>query len=226
MTGWQDIEAEVLRRIHARDWPPGSAIPHEAALAVEFGVARATVNRALQSLAEAGWLDRRRKAGTRVALHPVRKATLVIPIIRAEIEATERVYGYRLLDRRMAVPQDHVARHLRLVTPLLHVAALHMADAAPYAHEDRWINPGAVPQVMAVDLSVDNANEWLVANAPFTHGDYAIAAVTASAQMALQVGADHGTALVTVERSTWNGEVPITWVRLTFAPGHRIRAAF
>ena len=94
MTGWQDIEAEALRRIHARDWPPGSAIPHEADLAKEFGVARATVNRALQSLAEAGWLDRRRKAGTRVALHPVRKAVLSIPILRTEITDLGFHYGY------------------------------------------------------------------------------------------------------------------------------------
>lgn len=32
----------MLRRIRARDWPPGSVIPNEADLAVEFGCARAT----------------------------------------------------------------------------------------------------------------------------------------------------------------------------------------
>ena len=50
--GWEDIRAEVLRRIRARDWPPGALIPGEEALAEEFGVARATVNRALRDLAE------------------------------------------------------------------------------------------------------------------------------------------------------------------------------
>ena len=45
-------------------------IPGEEALAREFGCARATVNRALRDLAEAGVLERRRKAGTRVALQP------------------------------------------------------------------------------------------------------------------------------------------------------------
>jgi hypothetical protein len=47
--GWEDIRAEVLRRIRARDWPPGALIPGEEALAAEFGVARATVNRALRA---------------------------------------------------------------------------------------------------------------------------------------------------------------------------------
>jgi GntR family histidine utilization transcriptional repressor len=85
--GWEDIRAEVLRRIRAREWHPGAQIPTEEDLAAEFGVARATVNRALRELATAGVLERRRKAGTRVAALPVRKATLDIPVIRQEIEA-------------------------------------------------------------------------------------------------------------------------------------------
>ena len=65
---WQGVMEEVRRRIHARDWPPGALIPNEADLAAEFGVARVTVNRALRTLAEAGLLDRRRKAEQRANL--------------------------------------------------------------------------------------------------------------------------------------------------------------
>ncbi|MCY0152430.1 GntR family transcriptional regulator [Hoeflea alexandrii] len=56
------MQAEVLRRINAREWKPGDFIPNESELSVEFGCARATVNRALRGLAESGLLDRRRKA--------------------------------------------------------------------------------------------------------------------------------------------------------------------
>ena len=59
-------DAAIIGR-RRRDWPPGALIPGEEALAQEFGVARATVNRALSELARAGVLERRRKAGTRVA---------------------------------------------------------------------------------------------------------------------------------------------------------------
>ena len=61
---WQSVQEEVLARIHSRQWKPGDLIPNEADLAQEFGCARATVNRALQNLADEGLLDRRRKAGT------------------------------------------------------------------------------------------------------------------------------------------------------------------
>lgn len=225
MTGWQDIEAEVLRRIHARDWPPGSAIPHEAALATEFGVARATVNRALQALAEAGWLDRRRKAGTRVALHPVRKATLRIPVIRAEVEASGAIYSHRLLgrDTSPAPPEVCTALSLPGAAPLWHLPALHLANGRPWAAEERWVNPAAVPALAQADLTVTSANEWLVQHAPFTHGDFAITATRSEDAPALN--APHGTPLLTATRTTWDGPRPITWVRLTFAPDHAIRAA-
>ena len=59
---WQSVQEEVLARIHSRQWKPGDLIPNEADLAQEFGCARATVNRALQNLADEGLLDRRRKA--------------------------------------------------------------------------------------------------------------------------------------------------------------------
>ncbi|MEX5438517.1 GntR family transcriptional regulator, partial [Enterobacter hormaechei] len=74
--GWQRIRDVMMERIRARHYAPGALIPNEADLAAEFGCARATVNRALQELAGAGFLDRRRKAGTRVVAAPRRKATL------------------------------------------------------------------------------------------------------------------------------------------------------
>ncbi|MEL6336872.1 MAG: GntR family transcriptional regulator, partial [Pseudomonadota bacterium] len=49
---WQRVQDEVLRRIQSREWKPGEMIPHEAALATEFGCARTTVNRALREIAE------------------------------------------------------------------------------------------------------------------------------------------------------------------------------
>ena len=111
ITGWQAARDEALRRIRARDWPPGSRIPDEADLAAEWGVARATVNRALRDLADAGYLDRRRKGGTRVPVTPVRMATFAISIIRHDIEARGQVPGYRLLSDRIApVPEAQSRR--------------------------------------------------------------------------------------------------------------------
>ncbi len=222
---WQSVQEEVLRRIHEREWKPGDLIPGEAALAEEFGCARATVNRALRELAGAGLLDRRRKAGTRVALNPVRKATLDIPVTRLEIERRGAAYGYALIETATKEPPVSARAALgpEAAPELLHVRCVHLADGKPYAYEDRWIDPASAPGVRDVDLARVSANEWLVRNAPFTRGDVAFSAESADASDAEALGVPQGAALLVLRRTTWAGDRPITSVRLAYAPGHAIR---
>lgn len=222
---WQSIRQEILRRIVSRDWKPGELVPGEVELAAEFGCARATVSRALREVAEAGLLERRRKAGTRVALNPVRKATLDIPITRVEIEQRGAAYGYVLLSVAREEPPVAILGRLGLDPgrALLHVRCVHMADGAAYAYEDRWVDETAVPAITAVDLARTSANEWLVTNAPYTDGDFAFEAVGADETDAAALGTRPGTALLVVRRTTWTGRDPITHVRLAYAPGHAMR---
>lgn len=221
---WQGIHAEVLRRIRAREWPPGAQIPNESELAEEFGCARATVSRALRELAGAGLLTRRRKAGTRVALDPVRKATLRIPVIHEEVEARGGSYGYALISRATDEPPPHVRSRMGLPagTGLLHLRALHLSDGAPYAYEDRWVNPRAVPALEEVDLERISANAWLVRNVPHTKGQLTLSSMTADAETAAILHCPRGAALFVAERTTWTGEQPITWVRQCHPPGYRL----
>jgi len=221
---WQAIEAEILSRIQSRYWKPGELIPNETELAKEFGCARATVNRALRQIADNGLLDRRRKSGTRVATHPVRKATLRIPIIRQEIEQRNHDYSYMMFSSEIEKPPLHIAANLKLNTEThaLHHQSVHLADGRPYVASDRWVNIEAVPQIVDVDMSTISANEWLVANAPFTRGDISLSAVEADAPMAERLNARSGEALFVIDRTTWNSDTAITCVRLTFHPGYRM----
>lgn len=213
---WQSIQAEVLRRIHAREWPPGHNIPNEVDLAREFGCARATVNRAMQALADAGILERRRRAGTRVALHPVSKATVDIPVIRQEIEERGARYGYRLISRVAGA-------HPLCGVAALHVVALHLADATPFVIEDRWINLSVCPGATDQGFERLSANEWLLAHAPFTAGDISFSAAVADAGLAACLDTVAGAAIFVIERTTWDHDQTITMARLSYAPGYRIR---
>lgn len=221
---WQGVQEEVRRRIRAREWKPGDLIPNEADLASEFGCARTTVNRALRELADAGLIERRRKSGTRVTLHPVGKAVIEIPIIRQEIEAGGQRYGYALLTRSTVPPPPRVAYALGLAEDarMLHLSAIHLADGAPYVLEDRWINLAAVPQAETHDFTRTSANEWLLETVPVARGELAIAAQPCGAEEARALDLPEATPLLTLERSTWGPEAPVTFVRLWHMPGHRI----
>lgn len=221
---WQTIRAEVLARIRDRRWPPGAMIPNEADLALEFGCARATVNRALRDLAEAGVLDRRRKAGTRVTEAPVRRAVLSIPLIRDEVAALGQTYGYALLSRALTLPPPQVRAALALPPDrqALHVRALHLAGGTPFAVEDRWVNPAAAPGVLDADFTTLSANEWLVRHAPFTAGRLSFSAIAADADTAAQLACPPGTALFRLDRSTLDGTRPVTVAQISYRPGYRL----
>ena len=195
---WRDVQREVLRRIHAREWRPGDAIPNEADLAEAFGCARTTVNRALRELAETGLIERRRKAGTRVD-------------------------GYALLNRETAAAPPPVAARMGVSGPLLHVEATHFADGAPFAYEDRWIDPTAAPGAAEEPFDRISANEWLLMHAPFTRGDIAFSAAEAALEVAQALQISPNTAVFVTDRTTWDHDRAVTTVTQFFAPGYRLK---
>ncbi|WP_374302179.1 GntR family transcriptional regulator [Paracoccus sp. (in: a-proteobacteria)] len=220
----QAIASEARRRIIDGEWRQGDRIPDEADLAVEFGAARATVNKALQMLADEGLLDRRRRAGTRVAVDPVRKATLTIPIVRDQIEGAGMAYGHRVVAQRRAPVPEAVARRLgiRPGTQMIHLRAVHYGDGTPFHYDDRWINPGAVRGIETVDFRHVNANEWLVRNAPYSRAAVSFSAANADVRDARLLQIRPGQALLILHRTTWNEDHPITTVRIACKPGHEI----
>ena len=104
--GYHAIREAIRERISEREWIPGAVMPGEADFAIEYDCSRATVNRALQSLAEEGIIERKRRAGTRVKEIPVRRAKFEIPIIRLEVEGKGLSYKPKLITRqRTAAPR-------------------------------------------------------------------------------------------------------------------------
>lgn len=222
---WQDIRAEALRRIQRREWPPSAQIPNEADLAREFGVSRATVNRALGALAEEGFLERRRKAGTRVALLPQRRAQMAIPVIRQEVEARGQSFSMSLIARaRTPMPPPlRAALGLGEAAPVERVQTLFLADSRPFAFEDRWVHLDGAPGFEQAPLDRISANEWLVQETAFDRGTLDYSAEPAGTTEARHLGCAEGTPLMILDRRTYGPEYPVTLVRLAFAPGYRVR---
>ncbi len=224
---WQAVQDEVRRRIAGRVWRPGDFIPHEAELAREFGCARGTVNRALREMADEGILDRRRKAGTRVAANPARRARLDIPLIREEIEARGLAFRHTVLLREAGVPPPDIRARMETAAgaSLLHLRTLYMADGAPYVFEDRWVNPEVVPAVAAETFASVSPNEWLVREVAFEGGDFTFSAITASGVEAEMLACSEAVGLFVLDRTTRTAGRVITSVRLVFHPGYRLHTA-
>lgn len=223
---WIEIRDEIKRRVLTRELLPGAKLPNDNDLAIEFGCSRTTVQRAMQDLAQSGTVNRRRKGGTTITLHPITRTTFDIPITRLEIEAAGKEYGYFLVSREILMSPPHVASAFGLAKPteMLRVTALHMAGKRPYIYEDRWIVHTTTPEILDVDLSRESANEWLIRNRPYSDCEVRFFAKKATSHEADILASDVDAALFVMERTTWIDASPITMVRAIAAPGYQLVA--
>jgi GntR family histidine utilization transcriptional repressor len=221
---YKDVKAGVLARILRREWPPGALLPTEEELAQEYGCARATTNRALRELARTGIIERRRRAGTRVALRRPAAAMLTVPLVRVEIEEAGGVYGYALIERRETRADAALADRfgVRAGARLLHVRCLHLADGTPHQFETRWISLDAAPRAAAQGFETVSPNEWLVNEAPYTRLEHAFSAAAADAEERARLALAPGEPVFVIERRTWHAERAITCARLSH-PATRYR---
>ncbi len=227
-TSYKDIKQTVLRRIRSGDLQPDALLPNEQELAVEFSCTRTTVNRALRELADEGFLERRRKAGTRVLSAPQRQARFTIPLVRDEIEAAGGTYRYALVSCETQITPDWLAARLALRADqsVMHVRCMHFSGNSPFQFEDRWIVIDSVPQVTQADFTSVGPNDWLVQTVPFTNVELTFLASRADTTLAGFLDVPEGEPVFTAERITWLQGQPVTFAKMYFAAGYRMTTEF
>jgi GntR family histidine utilization transcriptional repressor len=225
---YKEVKSDILAKIVKGDWGPGFLVPNEVDLAVTYGCARATVNRAMRELADDGIIERRRKAGTRVRMTPVRQARFDIPIVRDEIEEKGSAYRYSLVSREVGIAPDWLRARLQLPVngKALHLVCMHYADGTPYEHEDRWINLSALPSAEEVDFSQIGPTEWLLATIPFSKAEINLSAGLADKNLSDYLGCTVADPIFVAERSTWWEGDAVTYVRLSYSPGYRLTTRY
>ncbi|MBM6593687.1 histidine utilization repressor [Microvirga pudoricolor] len=218
----QRIRSDIETRILSGTWEPGYRIPFEHELMEQYRCSRMTVNKALSSLAEAGLIERRRRAGSFVARPLAQSAVLQIPDIPAEITARGDAYGYELLSstRRKSTQEDR--DRLRAtgngVLPVLDLCCRHLARGEPFAIEERLMNLAIVPEDAITAFKTTPPGTWLLHHVPWTEAENRIYAVQAGPAKAKLLGVAPDKACLVVERRTWRGADTVTFVRLTY-PG-------
>ncbi|GKX34493.1 MAG: histidine utilization repressor [Rhizobiaceae bacterium MnEN-MB40S] len=225
MPTYKEIRSVLLDRIKSGEWKPGMLMPPEAELAGEYGTTRVTVNRAMQALAEDGFVERRRKAGTRVVQRMTRDAHVRIRIVRDEIEQSGRRYSYLLVSRGVERPPQAIQAELGLAaeTDALHVLCLHFADSKPFQLENRWISLDVVPQAADESFETVSPNEWLLQTVPYSNAEHVFRAAAAGLEETEHLDLGPQEPVFIIERTTWLEGQTVTHVRLSHpADGFRI----
>jgi DNA-binding GntR family transcriptional regulator len=146
---YRAIANQLQDRINAGEWPPGTRMPTESALAAEFGVNRLTIRQALAQLRQIGAIDIRQGSGTYVSVP--RPPILEISIdaadqavdtgsVHASIKSishnvTESPLGYE------ADPNPRAAGHLGLDAGYLgRLDIVCDSDGVPFSVSSYWLD--------------------------------------------------------------------------------------
>ncbi|MBN9514449.1 MAG: histidine utilization repressor [Alphaproteobacteria bacterium] len=220
-----DIEGRILSGALA----PGARIATEHELAAAYDCSRMTVAKVLTQLANAGLVERRRKAGTFVRQPSSQAAVLEIHDIKAEVLALGQPYRFEMISRtaRRSDRRDSDFLGAKISGRLLEISCRHFARRKVFCLEERLINLKAVPEAEAESFAEISPGRWLLDTVPWTEAEHRIRATAAGRAEALRLGVPQGTSCLVVERRTWRGKLPITHVRLLY-PGdaHQLVAHF
>ena len=212
------ILTEIEQNILSGKWPPGFRIPSEMELTAHYQCSRMTVNKVLTQLAQAGLLERKRKAGSFVTQPHTSSAVLEIPDLREVVLGMGQEYSSQMLSRRQrrSSREDMDAMRMAKAGPVVHALCLHMAGPRPFCIEDRLINLESVPDAEHENFTEHSPSSWMVNHVPWSSAEHRIRAEAASEETAGMLKLAPGFPCLVIDRRTWTGRLPITFVRLTF----------
>lgn len=223
---WAGIRGVIMDRITHGIYPPGSLIPTEQEFAAEFGSARATVNRALTSLAERGVVERRRRVGTRVVLGlKLRAQRAGLPVFRDLVEERGGRFSFHFLGRvdRPAPPEVQERLFQSVPRDLREHCTLICSDETVICAERRWIDISALPELTDEVLAATTADEWLAYNASVSLCERVISARRAGEVEAdRMLGCPADTPVLVYDSTVWIGTQPVSRAVHGFAPGFQM----
>ena len=219
---YEQVKAFVKTRITSGSWKPGDAVPSETTLMTQFSISRMTVNRALRELAAEGMVTRIQGSGTRVAeLHRI-SSRLTIRDIKDEV--VER--GHNHTSRVLLVATEKATAALaktlglRAGAKVFHTVLVHLENAIPIQHEDRYVNPLAAPDFLQTDFTQLTPTHHLLTHAPLTDASYQIEACLPGKEIAKLLHIKPSEACLAITRRTVSGAHVASVARLVY-PGTR-----
>jgi GntR family transcriptional regulator len=196
----RSIAADLAAQIRSGHLSPGSLLPSEFDLSVQYGVTRMTVRQALASLAAQELVERRHGRGTIVTLGKVQRQTQRPLGLAEELEGRGLIPGSHILQQEEVRPPTIVREALwlgsRAKTVLL--SRLRYADETLIGLQHTYVPSALAPGLAGVDLEGLSVSRVLRERHGLvtSYADVSVEAVEADEDVASEIDAPLGTALL------------------------------
>jgi GntR family transcriptional regulator len=157
---YQQLQRALREAIEKRVLGPDDALPSERQLAADLGVSRITVRKAIQGLADEGFLDQRQGSGNFVSTR-IDKNFAKLTSFSEDMRARGRTPRSEWIKRSSGTVTPEEAMKLALSPGSLvyRFHRLRYADDAPMALEYATLSAAALPSLESVDHSLYDALE-------------------------------------------------------------------
>jgi GntR family histidine utilization transcriptional repressor len=219
---YQQIKTLFVEKITRGELTSGMKIESEAELVDLLGVSRMTVNKAIRSLTDEGYLLRIPGSGTFVATKKPQTALLEIKSIAEEIKNRGGIYSsmiHRIHEER-ANPAVAAEMELQPYAPVFHAIVIHKDNNIPIQLSYRFINPSVFPNFLEQDFNQKTISDYLLQSASVTEMEHTIEALIPDAWIRDLLEINSSEPCLALQRKTWSGKVVATFSTFYY-PGSR-----
>lgn len=155
---YQQLRRSLRQAIEQDVLAPDDALPAERDIAVDFGVSRITVRKAIDGLVDEGLLDRRHGAGTFVAAR-IQKNMAALSSFSEDIASRGWPSRSEWLGRKevLVTPSESLAMGLSPGTSVYHFDRIRFAADMPLAIEHAIVPSSCLPSIDVVGTSLYEA---------------------------------------------------------------------
>ena len=155
---YRQLQLALRRAIEARHIAPGEALPAERDAAVQLGVSRITVRKAMDALVSEGFLSRRQGAGTFVSQRMEKNFSRLTSFTQDMVERGMKPHSLWLSRQQSAVsPEEAITLGLGLGEQVYRFNRVRFADDTPMALEYAIVPAGLLPSPEAVEGALYDA---------------------------------------------------------------------
>ena len=203
---YEQVKALILRRVIDGVWRPGTMLPSETQLGVEFGVSQGTVRKALDTLAAENLVVRRQGRGTFVAEHDTDRA--LFHFFHMVGEGAERqLPESRVLSCRYGKATAAEAGRLALLRgdPVARIRRVRELGGAPAIVETITVSEALFPDI-GCDSDLPNTLYELYERryeVTVARAEERLRATLADSDSAALLAIDEGTPLLEIDRTAF-----------------------